>query len=168
MPSTNTQPVRRHFSCTIKDFYAEYRKEKKKVVKVKDIIPYTTYRHIFRDLFLAISKKIIYENFTFMMPYGLGSLLVKSRKVNPKDAPIDYNASRIYKKPIKHLNLHSFGYSFSIAWDKSYVRFKNYTSYLYKNTQSKQAEDKGIGKKGLGDEIKRKSQNPNERSYLRM
>lgn len=167
MPN-NTIPTKKHFSCTIKDFYAEYRKEKKKTIAIKEIIPYQIYRQILRDLFLAISKKIIYENFTFMMPYGLGSLLVKSRKIDPKDAKIDYISSKKYKKPIKFLNTHSFGYSFFVAWDKSYVRFKNYTMYLYKNTKSKQASDKGIGVKGLSNEIKRKSLNKNERSYLRM
>jgi hypothetical protein len=163
-----TTPTKKSFSCTIKDFYAEYRKERKKTIATKDVIPYNTYKEVFREFFLAISKKIIYENFTFMMPYGLGSLLVKSRKVNPKDAAIDYNLSKIYKKPIKHLNTHSFGYTFSVFWDKSYVRFKNYTMYLYKNTKSKQAQDKGIGRKGLSDEIIRRSNNPNERSYLKM
>lgn len=118
--------------------------------------------------FLCASKKIIYENFTFMMPYSLGSVLVKSYKTNLKNLKVDWSKSREMGTIIKHLNLHTFGFYFMISWDKSSVRFKNNAYYIFGFTNSKYAIRQGIGKKGLSNHIKTLSKDPTKRSYIRI
>lgn len=167
---TKTQPVRRHFTFTIKDFYAEYRKEKKKTMPCKDIRPFKQYKPILEDWWEAISKKIIYENFTFMMPYSLGSLHVKAYKMKNlrKRAKIDYNLTKQIGKVVRHINTHSFEHFFGVKWDKSYVRFKNNSLYKFTHTSSQKATDRGIGKRGLGQHIRDRSKDQKIKSYIKI
>lgn len=163
-----TQPVRRQFSVTIKDFYTSYRNEKKKTLSIKDIHPYSLYRKVIEMFLIYVSKKIIKDNFTFMMPYSLGSLLVKSYKVSTKNARIDFNLTRKYKKVVKHLNTHTFQYAFGVKWDKSYTNFKNNSFYVFSNIYSDKATENGVGKRALGKHIKELSKDHSKKSYIRL
>jgi hypothetical protein len=166
MPTT---PPKKHFTYTIRDFYKIYKKyEKDKGIAVKDIISEKEYREIMEDFFERIMKKIIYDNFTFMLPYSLGSVLVKAFKTNLNNLQIDWSRSEEVGKMVKHLNLHTFGYYFGIVWDKSYVRFKNNAYYKFCATSSKKATKLGIGKKALSDHIRKLSRDPEKRSYIKI
>lgn len=162
-----TQPVRVIYSITVKDFYSSYRKYKKKELRVADILPYKSYKLLVEDFFLEISKKIIYDNFTFMMPYSLGTLLVKSRETNYKKAMVDYNLTKKHRKVVKHINTHTHGDYFALYWIKSYVQFKNKSYYLFKHISSKKATRNGVGKKGLSHHITALSKDHTKRSYIR-
>jgi len=164
-----TTPVKKHFTFTIKEFYKEYRLDKRSAgVPCKNIIDYKTYKKIIEDFFVEIMKKIIYENYCFMMPYSLGSILVKSFKTNLKKALVDFKTTRAIGKVVKYINQHTFGYYFGIVWDKSYVRFKNNAYYSFSATSSAPATKLGIGKKALSDHINELSQDPTKRSYIRL
>lgn len=164
-----TNLPKRHFSYTIKDFYKEYRNRKKEQgIPCSEILPYKVYRKILEKFFLGVSKKIIYENFTFMMPYSLGSILVKSHKTNLKNLKIDWSKSKEMGRIMKHLNLHTYGFYFMISWDKSSVRFRNSAYYLFTFTNSKKAVRQGVGKSGLSNHIKTLSKDPTKRSYIRI
>lgn len=156
-----TNPVKKHYTMTIKDFYREYR-------KAGGQLEYKLYRKIVEKFFLEISRKIIYENMIFMMPYSLGSVFVKSRKTNYKNARIDWGKTREQGKIVKCLNNHTYGYYFGITWDKSYVRFRNNSMYSFCATSSKKATRLGIGKKGLSQHIMKLSKDPTKRSYIRI
>lgn len=165
----STQPVKKHFTMTIKDFYRDFRKEEMESGKTPHtVIPYKVFRSVIEDFFYEISRKIIYDNFTFMMPYSLGSIVVKAFKNNLKNLNIDWKATKEHGKVVRHLNLHTFGYCFGIVWDKSYVRFRNNTYYNFSATQSKPATKLGIGKKGLSNHIIELSKDPNRRSYIKI
>lgn len=163
-----TTPTKKHFTYTIKDFYEKYRKAKKKAGQTNEIVPYKVYRKIIEAFFLHISKKIIYENYSFMLPYSLGTLLVKAVRTNIHKAKIDYKKSKEFRKPIKLINTHTFGYYFMIKWDKSYTGFINNTYYLFSNTSSEKAERQGVGRQGLSDYIKTLSTDKTRRSYIKI
>lgn len=111
---------------------------------------------------------MIYENFTFMMPYSLGSILVKAYKTNLNNLRIDWSKSKEMGCIVKHLNTHTYGYYFGIMWDKSYVRFKNNAYYLFCATSSRPAAKLGIGKKGLSEHIINLSKDPEKRAFIRI
>lgn len=164
-----TTPTKKHFTYTIKDFYRTYKDHKKNDnISLKDIIEYKKYRGIIEDFFESVSKKIIYDNFNFMMPYSLGTVGVKAFKNNLDNLKIDWSKSKEVGKIVKHLNIHTYGYYFSIVWDKSYVRFRNNTYYNFCVSSSRKAAGLGIGKKGLSEHIKKLSKDPNKRSYIKI
>lgn len=164
-----SNPPKKHFTYTIKDFYREFKEdEKQKGKSCDDILPYKKYRKIVEKFFVRIMQKIIYDNHTFMMPYSLGSIVVKAFKTNLKKAPVDFHTTKMVGKVVRFLNTHTYGYYFGIIWDKSYVRFKNNVYYTFKATSSKYATKNGVGKKALSCHIKELSNDPTKRSYIRI
>lgn len=166
MASPNTNPVRKHFTMTIKDFYGSYKKHKK--ASNEEPQDYKTYRKAMEDFFTEVSKKIIYENFTFMMPYSLGTVVVKAFKNPFKDRYIDWKTTKEVGKIVRHLNTHSFGYYFGIVWDKSYVRFRNNAYYTFTARKSDKATRNGIGKKALSKHIRELAKDPTKRAYIKI
>lgn len=120
------------------------------------------------EFFIALMKKIIYENFTFTMPHKLGQIRVKAFKYNPKSTSIDFYNTKKYNKLIKFLNRHTFGYTYRRWWEKEHVIFKNRSVYHFVGAQGEYADDRGIGKKALGAHIKHLSTTPGLRSYINM
>lgn len=165
-----TNPLKKHLSYTIKDFYNEYKRtQKNKGTPVSKIISYKTYKKIVEDFFEFLQKKIIRENFIFVMPYSLGSNYIKARKTNPAyEGCIDYAMTKKVGKVVRHLNLHTFGYYYASVWDKTYVRFRNKVYYNYTSTASTHTVEKGIGRKGLSAYIIECSKDPNKKSYTRI
>lgn len=159
---------KKHFCYTLKDFHQQLKnREKEKGKRVSEVISYKAYRKLIENFFLEVSKKIIYENLIFMMPYSLGSIYVKSHK-SYGDHPIDYKTTRELKRVVYFLNRHTFGQVFYIHWNKEYVRFKNNTYYTFKPTKSKSATKQGIGKTCLGQHIRALANDPMKRSYIRI
>jgi hypothetical protein len=164
-----TNPTKKRFTYTIKDSYKDYRVHKKaNGVSIPDIITYAKYRDVLEDFFMEISKKMIQENFIFMLPYRLGSIMVRAFKTNLDKAKIDWAKSKEVGKIVKHLNLHTFGYYFGFVWSKSHVSFKNNPFYSFCATSSKKASNLGIGKKGLSKYIIDSANDPNKPSYIKI
>lgn len=164
-----TNPVRSSFTFTIADFYKEYKsKLKKEGLRVPQMPLFKTYRGIVLDFLIEMFKKVIYENFVFMMPYSLGSILVKARKTNPKEAKVDFNMTKKLGKIVKHLNTHTFGYYFYIKWDKSYVRFKNNFYYKFEPTRTPKSTALGVGKRALSHHIRKISKDSKLKSYIKI
>lgn len=165
MPSN---PTKKHFTYTIKDFYRKFKKEERDNGKeVKDIIPYKKYRSLVEDFFAEVFKKIIQEQMVFMMPYSLGSIHVKAAKINPKNLAIDFKKTKELGKTVRHLNTHTYQYYFMVKWEKGYV-LKNRTCYKFKPTASKYATKNGAGKKALSKHIRKLSEDPETRSFIRI
>lgn len=131
-------------------------------------MPYKVYKKLIEAFFAAVFKKIIYENFTFTMPHSLGSIVVKSFKVDPWKTTIDFHNTIKYKKPIRFLNRHTFGYAFRIWWNKEYVKFRNNSYYIFRPIAGQYATKQGIGKIALGRHIKKLSEDPEKRNYIRI
>lgn len=164
-----TSPTKKRYTYTIKDFYKDYRDQlKDEDVPCDEIIDYRLYREIIEEFFLEISRRVIYDNFTFMMPYSLGSVFIKAYKSSASNLPINWAKTRELGRVVKHLNLHTFGYYFGFKWDKSYVRFRNNNYYVFTPTASRKASRLGIGKKGLSKHIFDLAKDPEKRSYIKI
>ena len=155
------------FTYSIVDFYKLFYKKQIAIGVPKDqIMPYKKYRMLMEDVLMRISKKIIYENYVFNMPYSLGTLYIKACSYNPDTAKIDYTKTKQAKTLVKFLNRHSFGYHFKFKWDKDYVSFRNRQYYNFKPVRG---NDKNkIGKTGLSHHIFDIAKDPNKKSYKRL
>ena len=139
-----SNPARKHFTYTIKDFYKEYSDSQ------EDPISYIKYTTLIRDFFTEIMKKIIFDKYSFFIPYNLGCISLMSRKPPIKRAPIDWAQLHAGNPKGKHFNLHTFNRLFSIKWLNSFTRrFSNKKFYQFKYTNSKLAHRSGIGGKGI-------------------
>ena len=165
-----TNPVRKHFSITLKDFYRKYRADQRAEGKpCSEILSEKRYKKLMESFFTAIMHKIIYENHTFLMPHSLGSITVKTYKNdNLRKCKVDFNQTKKLGKVVRHLNRHTYGDAFGIGWDKSYVQFRNNTFYCFKTTSSRYATESGVGAKALSKHIYDLSKDPTKRSYIRI
>lgn len=163
----STTPVKVQFTYTIKDIHRDYvKKQKAKGIPLKDIIPYKAYKKVFEDLWIAVGKKIIYENFTFTMGHRLGHIRIKAFKYSPSNAEVDFYNTKKYKKVIKFINRHTFGVTYRRWWERDHVIFKNRTSYVFSGAQGTYADKSGVGKKNIAAHIKHLSVTPEKRSFI--
>lgn len=165
-----TNPQKKHYTMTLKDFYKEFKRELR-VEKEELKYSYARYREIMEDFFMECFKRMIHENFLFMMPYSLGTIAVKSfngNRTNLKKRKIDWKKTKEYGTIVRHLNTHTFGYYFGIMWDKSYVRFRNNAYYVFRATSSDYATRNGVGKKALSKHIRNIANDPNAKSYIKI
>lgn len=161
-----SNPAKKHYTLTIKDFYLEYKKR-----KGDEALDYKTYRSILEDMFCEIQRAIIYDRLMWQMPYGLGSTYIMAKKnanLKKSKKAIDFNLTKKLGKVVRHLNQHTFGVYFGFKWNKTYSRFRNKAYYTFTATTSRPATKLGIGKKGLSNHIKELSKDPNKRSYIRI
>lgn len=164
-----TNLSKKHYSYTIKDFYKELRnRDKADGKKIVDIITYKQYRALFEDLFQAISAKIIYENFMWYLPYGLGSIYIAAAKVNPDNIQIDFLKTKKLGKVVRFLNRHTDGMYFRFRWNKEYVNFKNRSIYQFTAVASDYSFKKGIGKRALPKHIFDLAHDPEKRQYIKI
>lgn len=107
-------------------------------------------RHVFgmvlKDLNLAIAEEIL-SGYSFKMPSRMGVLAVSKKKEfiafkegravtnRPIDFPAtlkmwaEYPETKEAKQLVRHLNLHTNGYIYKIAYNRSYATFKNKSVY---------------------------------------
>jgi len=164
-----TVPQKKHFTFTLKDFHKEFKlKKKKEGLAVKDIIEYKEHKRVMESFFRVVFKKMIHENFVFTMPYSLGAVLIKGYRANPDNLAIDFQNTIKHKKLIYFINRHSFGYCFKIWWNKTYVKFRHQSYYIFKAISSKYAHRQGIGRSALGKHIIALSKDPEKRSFIRL
>lgn len=164
-----TNPVKTQFTYTIKDFHKEHvRRQKERGISPKDGIQYKAYKKIFEDLWVAVCKKIIYENFTFIMGHRLGHIRIKAFKYSPTNSEVDFHNTKKYNKVIKYINRHTFGMTYRRWWGKDHVVFKNRSSYVFSGAQGLYANKSGVGKKNIAAHIKHLSETPDKRSYINL
>lgn len=139
MPSPKTNPVRKQWSFTVREFYKEYKSKR------SNAMPFKEYKKVFEDFFELLHKKIIYDNFEFRMPHNTGITFL--HKFKP--------GSRVMKK---YINRHTFGYIYRMRWIKpSSNKWKNYKLYGFTQVSSDKSRKLGIGKRGLHDYLVNRS-----------
>lgn len=87
-----------------------------------------------------ILESIIYDPTGFRLPLMLGHISVN--KFKSQNQAVDVLNSRIYKKRIPHLNLHSFGYRFSIMHFKRTESRMNPLTKIFKYVPTRQLTKK--------------------------
>lgn len=158
-----TNPVKKHLTYSIYDFYKLYVREQRKLGVVGKVMPYRKYRNIIEDLLQRVSIKIIKENYVFTMPYGLGCIFVKGFNYDPTVVKVDFITTKKVGRLVRFLNRHTFGFHFKFRWDKDYSNFRNRAYYVFKPIRDKA----GIsGKTGLSKHLFEVSKN--KKTYTRL
>lgn len=119
-------------SYTLTDIYKYYINKFDKNSKYN--IEYNIYRSICNDFNKMISSKIINDGYFFKIPYRLGTLRVKKRKINLNNLRPNYKLFNSTNGKINnsHLNEHSGGYYVRFHWTKKKDAIvKNKTPYSF-------------------------------------
>ena len=163
-----TNPVRKHYSITIKDLYKEYKdKKKEEGFLVSEIIPYKKYRKIVEKFFAGAFEKMIKERAVLLFPYKIGTFLIVSSKLPINQLPVDYNETIKHGRVMRHTNTHTHGYCFRIKWNND-VSLRNKSVYQFSAIRSKYALKHNAGKKALARHIKELSKDPTRRSFAKI
>lgn len=101
---------------TLKHSYQYYIKDISEDSKYN--INYNLYRDICEDFNKEIMKSMIEEGEFFTMPYRLGTLRVKKRKVDFHNLKPNFNLWKETGLKTKYLNEHSGGYYCRFHWNK--------------------------------------------------
>lgn len=125
---------------TLKHIYQYYIKDISKSSKY-----YQSYK-IFRDICEDFNKELsneILEGYFFKMPYRLGTLRIKKRKIDINNLKPDFGlfnkSNEIYKN--KHLNEHSNNYYVRYYWTKrTETLIKNKSIYSFIPTRANKRE----------------------------
>lgn len=119
---------------TIKHIYQFYIKDIDRDSKY--YIDYRTFRTICEEFNKELSSEIL-EGYFFKMPYRLGILRIKKRKIDINNLKPDfgeYNKSEIKNK---HLNEHSNNYYVKYHWNKRFATLiKNRSLYSFIPTRA--------------------------------
>ena len=125
-------------SLTIKQIYQYYIKDYDKNSKYN--IDYRIYRLLCEEFNKELSSLIINEGYFFKVPYRLGTIRIKKRKIDisNNNLKIDfglYNKSN-GKYNNKHLNDHSGGYYVRFYWMKLDMIMRNKAFYSFIPTRA--------------------------------
>lgn len=144
--------------CGLTDFYKYYKKN------YENIVDYSLYAKVIKEINEAISNAIIYDGFNFKLPIRLGYISIVKKKYKIKldedGIPIinwraiDYKATKelwqelypgktieeIKKIPnvkrVYHRNQHSNGYFFRWNYDKFTSNVPNKSAYFFRPTRT--------------------------------
>lgn len=161
---------RTSFTYTLTDFHRFHlrRQKKEKGILMKENIDLKSYKAFMEDILVMILKAIIYEKYTFIMPYSLGALSVFSKKQSVYETRIDYRTSKLYKKKVRFLNLATGGRVYGLKWHKKRISLKNKSVYKFNHIDTEKAYKRGVGKKRLSEHILELANDPNRKSYFKM
>lgn len=131
-----TNPIRKRFMFSIRDFYKDYvksvtlhnkglGKNQEKLRKLE----YIRYRDFINDVFSEIFKLILEESWHFVMPYSLGEFYLKEVK-HPSGQSYSRALSVQAGKPVFVRNDHTLRKTYKFVWDRTYALFP--TAQFYK------------------------------------
>jgi len=115
----------------LRDSYKFYRKSItfRQKGSVKDPKLYTAICKLANE---KIMKKIIEESLEFVMPFGLGRIRIKKKKVDRVCSNlIDWPASEKAGKLVGYTNDHSNGFLMKFFWDKYHAVVVNIYAYVF-------------------------------------
>jgi len=125
---------------TLKHIYQYYIKDISKSSKYYQ--PYNIYRAICEDANKELSDEIL-EGYFFKMPYRLGTIRIKKRKVDLNNLKPDFGLFNSSDEEFKnkHLNTHSNNYYVRYYWTKRVeTLIKNKSVYSFIPTRANKRE----------------------------
>ena len=143
---------RYHLSYSITDFSKEYVKEYKKGLDRQ------TYKKAILLFFKYLAYEIIVNVYHFKMPHKLGILKIKKAK-NRNTKYMDMKTTMDIGKKVYFANLHTDGFYFKWAWEKTqrHALFTNKGFYRFRPVRRI--------KKFMSEHIKKCASDPNIRDY---
>tara|TARA_R110000744_G_scaffold345108_2_gene450525 strand:+ start:4512 stop:4958 length:447 start_codon:yes stop_codon:yes gene_type:complete len=126
-------------SCTLKSAYKNY----------DDFynVGYKKYRAVCEDFNKRIVEDILMKAKEFKMPYRLGTLRIKKKKMNyskKNKLKINWLETNKYKKVIYHLNDHTDGFNYRWFWSKVNAVIKNKSVYSFQATRTNKRRLAGL------------------------
>jgi len=97
-------------------------------------IDYKLYRDIVCDFYKSMAEGILTRNISFKLPFNLGSLKVRKKKIALERLGIlgvDWKKTVATGKYIYYLNEHSRGYKYFFYWEKRNRIVKNLFFYRF-------------------------------------
>lgn len=121
---------------TLKHSYQYYIKDISESSKYN--VEYSIYRAICEDANKLLSQAIVEEGFFFNIPYRLGTIRIKKKKINFKNLKPNFGLYNETEGEIKnkHLNEHSGGYYCMFYWNKQSCVVKNKSAYCFIPTRA--------------------------------
>lgn len=157
MLSRYKKDKRYHLTYTISDFAISYCEENPGKLSAKQYIK------VMVRFFEIVRKEIVYNRLHFKLPYGLGIIRIKKadgRRFKTTRKRIDFAKSKLLKKRIYHLNLHSDRNFFYWYWNK----MKKVTAYI-PGASCYIFKPNRLGKRELAEHIIECANNPEMRDY---
>lgn len=131
----------------MKDFYKYYKKNS------ENPVPYSVFSELIKYTNKELSKKIIKEAFEFKLPYHLGTIMIKKRKMSFKNInrlkPDWSETLKLWKQDkeakdnkqlIFHLNSHTDNFRAQWFYNKSFAKYKNKSAYAFVATRTNKRE----------------------------
>lgn len=114
-----------HYLQSLYKTYDRITPESLKVDKV-------TYHNILSDFNMEIRDAMIYQNYTWKLPFMLGRMRIVKHKMNfGRKIPMDYAQSSKEGYKIYHLNEERQNCLYRIRWEKSDIRIPNRSMYYF-------------------------------------
>lgn len=149
-----TNPHKKRYRKDLRDAHREYRRERKEI-GYTDHPTYKQYSGVIIDFFKEIFKMILFENFTFVTNIGTFTLSAEKVKfTDTKEPPIDVKRTIEKRKKFFHLNDHSHGYIYRMAWITEGIMIKNIKIYELNMTRYDKLAEEYLGRKGLSRYIR--------------
>lgn len=134
-------------SITIRDFS-----------KQQDVITDKEYSKIAKTFLYNLSIAFIEKALYVQLPFSLGAIFTS--KIKGTSTKIDFGLFKKTGKIVNYTNLHSFGYTYKVVWEKKYANLKYGRLYTFKMIPDK--TKRTIGTRGLAKHIKNLSEKGKE------
>lgn len=124
MPAKGVKIAKRE-SIIGKEMYKFYKES------VETPIDYPTFIKIIVETNKEIKDWVLDNESGFMLPYQLGFLAINQVKQRKPLKPIDYYNTKLYKKRIPNLNLHTYGKVYWVCWFNEGLHTKRIKIYKF-------------------------------------
>lgn len=118
-------------SFTVRDQYKEFHNRYK---GTKFDLPYKQFKQLVSDFNDALIHHIIKDCGEFKIPFRLGKITIKKKKLNFDDIkrlPIDWVKTRELGTHVRLLNEHTNEYRYKVHWDKKSCIVKGKTIWAF-------------------------------------
>lgn len=149
-----TNPHKKRYRKTIRDAHREYIRERKEIGYTNHPT-YKQYSGFIVDFFKEIFKMILFDNFTFVTNIGTFTLAAEKKTFSSSyQPPVDIKETIDRRRKTYHINDHSHGYVYRLAWIKEGKHIKNIKVYDLQLSRYKALKDEYLGKRGIAKYIK--------------
>ena len=142
-----TNPLKKSYTLTQKDFYKNYKK------KVKSPVTWKQYAGILKDFFVESLRRVIYDRDNFKMPFNLGYMTLTSRKIPIKHTPIDRPHYLKTGEIRRNYRFNTDNRFYSVKWRRVNTRLQYSSLYTFKIPRSQWAFESGITAKSIDDYV---------------
>lgn len=157
-----SNPQKKHFTLSTRDFYNDYVKSCKKDKKY-EALPRLKHRDFIEDVFAEIFHKVVKDSWHFVLPFGMGEFYMSECKGVKNMGSFSKNLTIRNGKRTYVRNDHTLRKTFKFKWDKTYARFPTakYYKFVLFDGESKLHKRYKVGRKAISEFLISLGSNPN-------